>query len=235
VSTPAPAPVAKRTPPCTTLEEVEAAALQQQQAHASGPSSSSLDGSMGKGGPAALAASLDDPRHVALTPAALQAGAPWLQGALGSVRALDEHYLRVTEVLARYLEKAGRERGLGRVQVERAAVLLKLGEVEEARRVFKSLADRCYRRDFWVPLLSDVLRKLARCERERGSARAYVSALLQVLSLQEALDEGAGMYYTKQLDEYVRHPTLVGGGPRLAKPLGLLVMARIRAGPRYVN
>lgn len=244
-ASPAPAPVAKRTPPCTTLEEAERAALQEAAAAGAeaalsslSSSSSSLGGrrrsGSGGGPPVAALPLLDDPRHVALKPAALEAGAPWLAGPLASVRALDGHFLRVTEVLARYLERAGRERCLGRVQAERAAVLLRLGEVEEARRALKALADGCYRRDFWVPLLSDVLRMLARCERERGSARAYVAALLQVLSLQEALDEPAGQYYLAQLDEYVRHLTLAGGGtgPRLVKPLGLLVMARIRAAPR---
>jgi len=171
-----------------------------------------------------------------LSPVALFArAAPWLPKTLDSVVAFDEQYLRMTEVLVRYLEDGGRERFVGRVQAERASILLRKGEWEEARKVLRRVAEYNLRRDFWVPLLSQVLRNLARCEKERGNAKAYVGTLLQILSLQ-CLDEATGAYYRSELDEYVRQrmpgSSTSSSSPRLTRPLSLLVTARIKTTPR---
>jgi hypothetical protein len=116
--------------------------------------------------------------------------------------------------------------------------LLRKGEWEEARKVLRRVAEYNLRRDFWVPLLSQVLRNLARCEKERGNAKAYVGTLLQILSLQ-CLDEATGAYYRSELDEYVRQrmpssSSISCSSPRLIRPLSLLVTARIKTNQRYL-
>lgn len=135
-----------------------------------------------EGGEGASSSS-SDPRRVCASLSSLLSRSPWLRETLSSVPSFDEHYLKMTETLARHLERAARDRSMGRVQAERAAVLLKMGEVEDARRLLRALAEGVFRRDGWAPILSHILSQLALCERERGNSRTYVSALLQVLPL----------------------------------------------------
>jgi hypothetical protein len=234
---PSPPPSSSSSSPqvLTSLSDIDAFLRSSSSSSSSSSLSSSSSASNGDGG---ASAGLEDPRHVALSTAALFArAAPWMRETLDTVSAFDEQYLRVTEVLVCYLEKGGRERFVGRVQAERASILLRRGEWEEARKVLRRLAEHNLRRDFWMPLLSQVLRQLARCEKERGNAKAYVGTLLQILSLQ-CLDEATGAYYRSELDEYVRQrmpsssSSSSSSSPRLIRPLSLLVTARVKTTPR---
>lgn len=148
-------------------------------ASSASPEPVSLDDISVKVEPGGSAADTED-KEVEGSLTAMLARSPWVREALTSVRRFDEHYLSMTEGLARHLERASRDRHTGRVQAERAAVLLKLGQFEDARRVLRGLAEGVYRRDNWAPILSQILSQLAVCEKERGNAKTYVSALLQV-------------------------------------------------------
>lgn len=177
---------------------------------------------------------LEGPRHVVSSPTCLfECAAPWIRSMFSSVSAFDQQYLRMTEVLVLYLEKGGRDRFAGRVQAERASILMQIGDWEEARRLVRRLAEQNYRKDYWLPLLSHLLRQLAQCEKERRNAKAYVGTMLQIVSLR-CLDEATEALYLAYLEEFVRnHLTAAAGSPScLARPLSLLVTARIKAAPR---